>query len=79
MRLIGLAVLLTVSVMLAPLAAEAQGWLALVAEPPLQDEFRSGMRELGPLPGELQSYIGYRGASGPPPRKGRPARLFSIS
>jgi len=45
----------------APLAAEGQqaapsqprqvGWLALVPEPPLQDEFRRGMRELGYVEG----------------------------
>ena len=49
----------------APLAAEAQqaplsqpwqvGWLALVAEPPLQDEFRRGMRELGHVEGSTYS------------------------
>jgi ABC-type uncharacterized transport system substrate-binding protein len=52
----------------APLAAEAQhsapsqprqvGWLALVAEPPLQDEFRRGMRELGHVEGSTYSVHG---------------------
>jgi putative tryptophan/tyrosine transport system substrate-binding protein len=52
----------------APLAAEAQhsapsqprqvGWLAMVAEPPLQDEFRRGMRELGHVEGSTYSVHG---------------------
>jgi len=49
----------------APLAAEAQqaapyqprqvGWLALVVQPPLRDEFRRGMRELGHVEGSTYS------------------------
>ena len=52
----------------APLDVEAQqavssqprqvGWLALVAEPPLQDEFRRGMRELGHVEGSTYSVHG---------------------
>src|SRR6266702_1579505 len=49
----------------APLAAEAQqaapyqprqvGWRALVVQPPLRDEFRRGMRELGHVAGSTYS------------------------
>ena len=63
MRLIGL--VLVLSLALTPLAARAQqaapsqprqvGWLALVAESPLQDEFRRGMRELGHVEGSTYS------------------------
>jgi putative ABC transport system substrate-binding protein len=55
----------TGSLFAASLAAEAQqaapsqpwqvGWLALVAEPPLRDEFRRGMRELGHAEGSTYS------------------------
>ena len=65
MRLIGLAVILALSLALAPLAAETQqaapsqprqvGWLGVVAGPPLQDEFRRGMRELGHVEGSTYS------------------------
>ena len=65
MRLIGLAVVLAVSLTLAPLASGAQqaassqprqvGWLAPVAESLLQDEFRRGMRELGHVEGSTYS------------------------
>jgi ABC-type uncharacterized transport system substrate-binding protein len=65
MRRIGLAVILALSLALAPLAAETQqaapsqprrvGWLGLVAEPLLQDEFRRGMRELGHVEGSTYS------------------------
>jgi ABC-type uncharacterized transport system substrate-binding protein len=59
MRRIGLAVVLALSMFLVPLAAETQprqvGWLALVAEPLLQDEFRRGMRELGHVEGSTYS------------------------
>jgi putative tryptophan/tyrosine transport system substrate-binding protein len=59
MRQIGLAVVLALSMFLVPLAAETQprqvGWLALVAEPLLQDEFRRGMRELGHVEGSTYS------------------------
>jgi hypothetical protein len=61
MRLIALAVILALSLALARLAAETQqaalsqprqvGWLGVVAGPPLQDEFRRGMRELGHVEG----------------------------
>ena len=57
MRLIGLAVILTVSLILAPLAAEAQqagkvpriGYLqgSLAANPQLQAGFLQGLRDLG--------------------------------
>ena len=65
MRRIGVAVVLAVGLALAPLAAQSQpaapsqprqvGWLDLVAEPPLQDEFRRGMRELGHVEGSTYS------------------------
>jgi ABC-type uncharacterized transport system substrate-binding protein len=65
MRRIGLAVILALSLALAPLAAETQqaapsqprqvGWLGVVAGPPLQDEFRRGMRELGHVEGSTYS------------------------
>jgi putative tryptophan/tyrosine transport system substrate-binding protein len=65
MRLIGLAALFALSFAFAPLAAETQqaapsqprrlGWLGLVAEPLLQDEFRRGMRELGHVEGSTYS------------------------
>ena len=65
MRRIGLAAILALSLALAPLAAETQqaapsqprqvGWLGVVAGPPLQDEFRRGMRELGHVEGSTYS------------------------
>ena len=59
MRLIGLAVILTVSLILAPLAAEAQpagkvwriGVLSIVPLPPVEDAFRQGLRERGYVEG----------------------------
>ena len=38
-----------------------------------------GAELLGPLPPELESYVGYRRVSGPLPKKRRPARPSSIS
>src|SRR5678815_2439286 len=63
MRLIGLAVVLTVSLTFAPLAADAQqagkvprmGFLSVTSpsdRPPLLDAFRQGLRELGWVEGQ---------------------------
>ena len=55
MRMIGVAVVLAVGLILAPLAAEAQpagkvwriGVLSLARIPPVEDAFRQGLRERG--------------------------------
>src|SRR6266545_1036266 len=77
MRLIGLAVVLTLSLALAPLAAEAQqaakvpriGYLAanLAGNPYLHEAFRQGLRDLGYVEGR-NLVIEYRGAEGKPER-----------
>src|SRR4029453_17409986 len=73
MRLIGLAVVLTFSLILAPLAAEAQqaakvariGYLAtnLAGNPQGRDAFRQGLRDLGYVEGR-NVVIEYRDAEG---------------
>jgi putative ABC transport system substrate-binding protein len=73
MRLIGLAVVLAVSTLLAPLAGEAQqpgkvariGYLStnLAATPQIQEAFRQGLRDLGYVEGR-NVVIEYRDAEG---------------
>ena len=74
MRLIGLAVVLAISLTLAPLAVEAQqsariGYLVLNrdANPRYRDAFRQGLRDLGYVEGR-NLVIEYRDAEGKPER-----------
>jgi putative tryptophan/tyrosine transport system substrate-binding protein len=71
MRRIGLAVVLTISLILAPLAAEAQqatkifriGYLATNPTPHFQEAFRQGLRDLGYVAGRNVA-VEYRDAEG---------------
>ncbi len=64
MRLIGLAVVLAVSLILAPLAAEAEapgktpriGWLATSAPGPFDKAFPQGLREPGYVEGQNTAF-----------------------